>query len=160
MKQFYSILSLFLLSVFFVSCNNLDNYSESTARERIEGTWTVTGVKNRVKKDGKWGKNDVSSNYKDWVFTFDPGGYSSLYVPQDNTTYQGEWEVYESVEFNDDGEATDKMNLWMIYWHPDSVNAYVEFYWEDMKVSQSTFKAQEDRTFGDHEATYFFELAR
>lgn len=135
--------------------------SISKANTRIEGTWTIQSVKNRIPKDGKWGSNDVSNNFENWTFTFNADGTATLFVPDEGLNLNGGWEIYESVDYDDDdGSTTISNNLYMYFDHPTNFDIYREFYWHDMKISKSKFKASSNRVLNGTSTKYFYTLSR
>lgn len=138
----------------------MNSHSVLTASQKIEGVWIVQEVKSQVRGDGKISKIDVSNNYKDWTFTFKSDSTATLYIPKEDTTLVGGWEVYETVDYDDEGQAETKNNLYMYFWDPDVFGNYREFIWEDMTASPTTFKAAQEREIDGKKAFYHFELSR
>ena len=160
MKQFYIIFLLGGFLTLISSCNNLDSHSIASASEKIEGTWIIQEVKSQVKGDGKLSKKDVTNNYKDWTFTFKSNGEAAIFAPKEDTTFYGSWEIYEDIEYNDEGEVETKNILYMYFWDPDVYDNYREFFWEDMRASNTTLKAVQERDIDGTKAFYHFELTR
>lgn len=159
MRHLYTLLILIGLIGLMSSCKDLDTHTPERAAEKIKGTWTIRKVENNVKNDGKWSRNDVTDDFQDWIFSFEENGYASLRIPEENLFVEGGWEVYENIDYDTDGERTTNIELYMYFFHPTS-NEYREFYWQDMKVSSSLFKAREKRTISGQKVTYFYELVK
>ena len=159
MRHLFTLLILIGFIGLMSSCKDLDSYSPGKATEKIKGTWTIKKVENNVNYDGKWGRNDVTKSYEDWVFSFEENGYASLRIPNENLFLEGGWEVYENFDVDNDGDQTSTIEMYMYFFHP-TLDDFREFYWRDMKASNSLFKAREKRTVAGQKVTYFYELVK
>lgn len=161
MKQMYRILIVGLIVFMAGSCQkNLDNLSVSEAESRIVGKWTMTQVKNNVRGDGKWSKNDVSGSYNNWEFTFNADLTMNVYIPDEDLTLDGNWEVYEDWQTEAEGETDLNTFLYMYLYDPEDTTKWRELVWEDMRVSDSKFRGQEETVINGEKVFYFYEMER
>lgn len=161
MKQIYRVLSLFLIVAVASSCRrNVDALDISQAEARLIGEWTMSKVENKVRGDGKWGRNDVSANFRDWQFGFATDYTLTLYIPDEDKTYLGIWEFYETWESDNDGDNELVTELYLYIYDPDNLETYREMIWQDMKISSSNFRAREKVVTQGTTITYIYEMER
>lgn len=161
MKQMYRFLLVGLIVVVASSCRkNLDNLSINEAEQRILGEWTMVEVKNNVRNDGKWSKNDVSSHYNNWEFNFLADRTMTVYIPDEDLNLVGTWEMYEDWESDVDGETDLDTFLYMYLYDPTNPFLWRELLWEDMRISRDSFKSQEDTFINNDRVFYFYEMQR
>lgn len=161
MKNIYRILLIGLIVVVASSCRrDLDSLNLNQAESRIVGSWTITKVENKVRFDGKWGRNNVSGNFRNWRFGFSADRTMTLYIPDENLSLQGTWEMYEDWATDTDGDRELVTFLYMYIYDPTDSELWREIYWEDMSASNDTFRAREIFFQNGKRVTYFYELER
>jgi len=161
MKNMYRLLLLLLIVVVASSCRrDLDSLNVNQAEQRIIGSWAIKKVENKVRFDGKWGRNDVSGNFRDWQFEFNADRTLTLFIPDENLSLVGSWEVYEDWETDNDGDQDLVTFLYMYIYSPDNLGVWREIYWEDMTASPNNFRAREIFFENGKRVTYFYELER
>lgn len=162
MKRLYFLFIAAAIVLFSESCNDLDNVSIASAQERIKGEWYIQKVENRAQRDGQWGKNDVTSNYKDWQFNFLDNGVATLYIPEEDLWLDGYWEVYEKLDYDNDNSASSTTRLYMYFEDYTQPNANIsrEFDLGNLKVSKTKFIGMERRSVGVETHKYYYELRR
>lgn len=153
-------LFIFLAGFALTSCHQVDNMTFTKAEREVMGEWKIKRVQNRIKKDGKWGKNDVSQNYRDWTFTFNTDYSATLYIPDEDLFLEGIWEMYETTETDNDGDVNLVKRLYIYVYDPDNWDVYREFDWRDMRISSTKFVAQELRYLEGDEHRYYYELSK
>ncbi|GAB5418750.1 MAG: hypothetical protein Crog4KO_05070 [Crocinitomicaceae bacterium] len=157
----YRILLLGLIVIVASSCRkNLDNLSINQAEQRIHGKWTMTEVKNNVRNDGKWSKNDVTTHYRNWEFDFKADRTLTVYIPDEDATLVGSWEIYEDWETDADGETDLNTFLYIYMYDVSNTNNWRELVWENMRVSSDVFKAREESFIEGERVFYFYEMRR
>jgi hypothetical protein len=161
MKQMYRFLFVGLLILVATSCKrNLDSLSINEAESRIVGTWTMKEVKNNVRGDGKWGRNDVSGSFQNWEITFNADRTLEIYVPKEDTTFVGNWELFEDWSTDSDGDTEWNTFLSMYAYNPQNPDIWRQFLWEDIRVSNSEFRAEEETFVHGERVFYFYEMER
>jgi len=161
MKHVYRFFLLGLIVVAATSCRkNLDNLDIYEAEQRIHGSWTMIEVKNNVRGDGKWRKNDVSSHYRNWKFDFKADRTMTVYIPDEDLNLVGTWEIYEDWETDAEGETDLNTFLYMYMYDPEDIDKWREIVWEDMRVSSDKFKAREETYIHGERVFYFYEMTR
>jgi len=160
MRLLYTFTLLASTLLIATSCHKLDSKTISDSNDLIQGTWNLTKVKNNVTQDGILANNDVSNNFEGWTFEFRPDNSAHLNIPSENLSLEGYWEMYETYDQDSEGSQTSKMNLYMYFDNPDSLDQYREFTWFNMKIKKDTFKAEEIRYLSDNKVYYKYELSR
>lgn len=157
----YRFLLVGMLVLVASSCRkNVDNLSISEAESRLHGKWTMSEVKNNVRGDGKWSKNDVTGSYRNWEFDFKADRTLTLYIPKENRTMVGTWEMYEEWQSDAEGETDMVTFLYLYIYDPTDTDIWREMVWEDMSVSGSKFRAKEDTFIDGERVIYFYEMSR
>jgi hypothetical protein len=161
MRKSYTVLFAVLVLIVASSCRrDVDSLSVFEAESRLIGTWTMSKVENKVRYDGKWGRNDVSHNFRNWEFTFSPDYTMTLYIPDEDLNLVGYWEMYEDWESDSDGDGDWVNYLYMDVYDPDSIQVRRVMTWEDMSISPNNFRAREILFDSGKRVTYFYELGR
>ncbi|MCR9174199.1 MAG: hypothetical protein NXI10_17010 [bacterium] len=161
MRQMYRFLFFGLLILVATSCRrSVDSLSLNDAERRIVGTWTMEQVKNNVRGDGKWGRNDVSGSFRGWELTFNANYSLEIYIPDEDLHLTGTWEMYEDWSTDSDGDREWNTFLYISAWDPQNPDVWREFTWQDMRVSSSDLKAEEETRIHGERVFYFYTLGR
>lgn len=161
MKQLYRLLFVGLIIFLATSCRrSMDSLSLNEAEARLIGKWRITQVKNNVRGDGKWGRNDVSGNYRNWDLSFNADRTLELSIPDENLNLVGNWEVYEDWSTDSDGDT--EWNTFLYIYAYDAANPEVwrEFVWQDLRISNSDLRAEEETFISGEKVFYFYQLDR
>ncbi len=161
MKQMYRFLFVGLIVLLATSCKrNLDSLSINEAESRLIGKWTITQVKNNVRGDGKWGRNDVTGNYRNWEISFNADRTLEIYVPDENLNLVGDWEVFEDWSTDSDGDTEWNTFLSFYAYDPQNPEVWRQFLWEEVRISNSEMRAEEETTIDGERVFYFFQLTK
>ena len=161
MKQLYRFLFVGLLVLMATSCKrSLDSLSINEAETRLIGTWTITQVKNNVRGDGKWFRNDVTGSYRDWEISFNGDRTLTIYIPDENLTLSGDWQMYEDWSTDSDGDSEWNTFLSIYAYDPQNPEVWRTMLWEEMRISGSELRAKEEALIQGERVFYFYELRR
>ena len=159
MKQLYRLLFFGIVVILASSCRrNLDSLSISEAESRLLGKWTMTKVESKVRGDGRWGRDDVTGNYRNWEFTFDTDGTLELYVPDEDLHLLGTWEMYEDWETDSDGDSDWNTFLYIFAYDPLEPSTYREFVLKNMSVSNDEFRAVEETFIHGKKVFFYYQM--
>lgn len=161
MKQMYRFLFFGMLVLLATSCKrNVDSLSINEAESRLIGTWTITQVKNNVRGDGKWFRNEITENYSNWELTFRADRTVEIRVPKEDLTLIGSWEMYEDWSTDSDGDSDWSTFLYINAYDPAAPEVWRDFVWQDMRISNSQLKAEEENFIHGERVFYFYQLEK
>lgn len=161
MKQMYRFLFVGLIVLLATSCKrDMDSLSIGEAESRLIGEWKITQVKNNVRGDGKWGRNDVTGSYRDWEITFFSDRSIEIYIPDEDLTLAGDWIMYEDWSTDSDGDTEWNTFLSIYAYKPQNPDIWREFVWQDMRISHSELRAEEESYIDGERVFYFYRLEK
>lgn len=139
---------------------SLDDLDETVAESKLIGTWKIAKVESKVKGDGKWGWDNVSSNFRNWEFEFITDNTLNVYIPDENLSLVGTWGFYEDWDDIDDGKRDEVKYLYMHVYDPEDWGVWRIMELEDLRFSENQLIGTEVIFLSDQEVSYRYTFRR